>query len=143
MDTDVAPVTLQFRVEDCPWSMVAGDAENKAMIGTPGPGGLPPVFTVTVVCEVTEPAELVAVRMYVVVAAGDTLVVPAAATVPMELIDTEVAPVTLQLRAELPPVLMVAGEAAKKATIGTPAAGFTVTVTCAVVVPMALIAVST
>jgi hypothetical protein len=43
-------------------------------------GGL---VTVTVAVPVAEPAEFVAVRVYVVVAAGETLRVPEAATVPI------------------------------------------------------------
>ena len=54
--------------------MVVGDAESVAVGAEP---------TVIVTVSVTLPDELVAVMVYVVVAAGDTLREPLAGTVPM------------------------------------------------------------
>lgn len=74
MLTEVAFEVVHVSVEDWPELMLAGDAENVAVGDEP---------TVIVTLSVTLPEELVAVMVYVVVAAGDTAREPLAATVPM------------------------------------------------------------
>jgi hypothetical protein len=76
MLTVVAFVVVQVKVDDWPAVIVSGDAFNVAV-------GRPPPLTVTVAVLVIDPAALLAVSVYVVVAAGDTVLVPDAATVPM------------------------------------------------------------
>lgn len=103
------------------------------------------VVTVTFAVEVMEPAELVAVRVYVVVAVGLTLVEPFAddeVKVP-GVIARLVAPLVVQLSVLLEPELMVVGLAVKELMVGL-AGGVAVTVTFAVAVeePAALVAVS-
>jgi hypothetical protein len=66
----------------------------------------PGLVTVTVACAVDEPPLLVAVRVYVVVCAGETLV-EAPVTVPMPPIDREVAADTDQDSVELAPGAML------------------------------------
>jgi hypothetical protein len=78
-----------------------------------------------------EPTVLVAVRLYMVVAAGLTAIVPLAATVPIPLsILTLVAPTTFQLKVLVCPLLIVDGIAVKLRTVG---GATTVTVAVAVV----------
>ena len=74
IETVVAFVLDQVSVDVAPDAMDVGEA----LIVTVGG-----VMTVTVAVAVTEPAELVAVTVYVVVAVGLTDCVPDAATVPM------------------------------------------------------------
>ncbi len=85
-----------------------------------------------------------------IVAAGETLLLPVAATVPTPpLMDTEVAPLTVQLSVELPPALILAGLAVKELMTGFEGAGCcggggaapTVTVAVLVTGPAALVAV--
>jgi hypothetical protein len=102
--------------------------------------------TVTAVDAVTEPAELVAVSVYVVVAAGLTLVEPLAA---LEVNDPGaiamvVAPLVAQLSCVLAPAAIVAGVAWNEVTVGFDGGGVLATVTVAVAVtePVALLAVS-
>src|SRR5947209_7852563 len=82
------------------------------------------------------PLALVAVRVYVVVVVGDTVVLPLAATWPTPLMLTVEAPVVVQLRVACWPGLMLTGLASKRMICGLPAAaGPTWTATVAVVVP--------
>jgi hypothetical protein len=75
-------------------------------------------LTVTVAVLVTEPSALVAVKVYVVVAVGETVVeVPVTAPTPL-LIDKLVAPVTVQDRVLDWPVVIVAGLAVKEEMLG-------------------------
>jgi hypothetical protein len=85
------------------------------------------VVVVVVVGAVTEtstdlvvvPAALVDVRVYEVVTAGKTALLPDAATLPTPLLmDIEAAPVTLQLRLELVPFMMLVGLAVKELMTG-------------------------
>ena len=112
IDTEVAPVTFQDRVELCPpW--IDGGLAVKASIT-----GLPPSVTVTARVAVLWPVAFVAVSVYVVVAAGETETeVPT--TVPTTgLIDTDVAPVTLHDRTALCPAWMDGGLAANDSIVG-------------------------
>jgi len=63
----VASVELQLSVDDCPWSMAAGDAD-RFTVGT-GAGG---AFTVTVTLSLALPPSPLQVMAYVVVAPGLT-----------------------------------------------------------------------
>ena len=91
---------------------------------------------------VFEPLLLVAVRIYVVAEVGDTVFVPMDATVPISgLIETDVAPLTSQVRVATSPAAIEVLSAAKVVITGLPAV-FTVTVTGAVVLPAPLVAVS-
>jgi hypothetical protein len=76
METLVAPVTLQSRVELWPAWIDAGVAKNDAMTGTDPVG-----VTVTIAVRVAEPAEFVAVSVYVFVEVG-VMVLLAPATTP-------------------------------------------------------------
>jgi hypothetical protein len=83
-------------------------------------GAVVSVVTVTVTDLVAEPAVLVAVRVYVVVAAGDTEVeVPVTAPTPL-LIDSVGAgvPVTVHAKVDDCPCAMVAGEAVNAVMAG-------------------------
>src|SRR5680860_892762 len=76
-------------------------------------------LTATVVVAVTLPAVLVAVSVYAVVVVGFTAVVPVKATLPMALsMVTLVASVTLQLKVELSPAVIVVGLAEKELIMG-------------------------
>jgi hypothetical protein len=75
MVTDVAETVVQFRLEPWPAWMAVGDALNVITGG--------PMFTVTVVLAVTVPPLPVIVMVYVVVAVGETALVPFKATIPM------------------------------------------------------------
>ena len=102
----------------------------------------PDVVTVTFAIAVFEPEALVAVRVYVIVAVGLTLVDPLAdveVNVP-GVMAMDVAPVVAQFSMLLEPGLMVAGLAVKKLIVGAPAA-LTVTVAVMVAEPEALVAV--
>ena len=70
------------------------------------------------------PAELEAVRVYIVVVVGDIAVDPAAATLPMPgCIVTEAALETFQLRVAVPPDVMLLGEMLNKLITGIPEVG--------------------
>jgi hypothetical protein len=70
MLTDVALVVAQVSVDDCPAVMLAGFAVNVI------PGGAGAVLTVTVTLAVEFPPGPVAAKTYVVVVAGDLVIVP-------------------------------------------------------------------
>jgi hypothetical protein len=135
MERDVAPLVVQARVALWPRAIVAG-VTVKELIATLG------ARTVTVAVAVELPEALLAVSVYVVVAVGvTTFVVPV--TIPMPgLMARLIAPDTLQLRVLLCPAVRDAGDAAKAAIVGVPKAP-TDTVTDAVTLPVALVAVST
>src|SRR5438067_5078313 len=67
MDRLVAPLTVQASVLEPPRVMVAGVAEKALMVG-----GETGAVTVTVALAVTWPPGPLAVRVYVVLAAGET-----------------------------------------------------------------------
>jgi hypothetical protein len=113
-----------------------------------GGGGVYASETVTWAVAVVLPASLVAVMVYVVVAAGETSVVPEEAKVPNPgLIATDVAFDTLQLKVAELPTVMPGGLAVKELITGrlTGSGGDTVseTITCVVAatLPAALVAV--
>ena len=82
-----------------------------------------------------------AVRIYVVAEVGDTVFVPIDATVPISgLIETDVAPLTSQVRVAASPAVIEVTSAVKVVITGLPAV-FTVTVTDPVVLPVPLVAV--
>ncbi len=64
------------------------------------------------------PKTLLAVNEYVVVAVGDTAMVPLEPTEPIPVIKTEVALVTYHCKVAEPPALMVDGETLKISTNG-------------------------
>jgi len=112
----VAPVTDQESVLLEPELMVVGFAPNELIVGLLDAG-----LTVMVICWVDEPAELVAVSVYVVVAVGETDVEPLACVevkVP-GVIARLVAPEVDQLRVVLLPDVMVEGLAPKEEMAGT------------------------
>ena len=75
-----------------------------------GVGGSGTELTVVIAVLVTVPAELVAVMVYTVDAAGDTNLMPVASTRPIPWsILTELAPVTFHNRVDVPPELIVDG----------------------------------
>ena len=104
-----------------------------------------PVLAETVTCAVAvvEPALFVAVSVYVVVAAGTTVVEPLADVElrPPGVIEILVAPVVDQLKTLLEPDVMLVGLAVKELIDGLLGAS-TVTVKVEVVEPVALVAVS-
>ena len=111
----VAPVTAQLSELLEPGVMSAGLAVKVLMAGL-----LCAAVTVTVCVEVTDPAAFVAVRVYVVVAAGLMLAEPLAAVevkVP-GVMAMLVAPETDQLSLLLDPEAMLAGFAMKEAICG-------------------------
>lgn len=94
---------------------------------------VPAVCTVTVVDAVAVLLP-VAVKVYSVVLVGLTTVVPDAETIPIPwLIETVVAFVVAQVKVEVFPAMIVAGEA-ESVAVGAPAC--TVTVAVAVTVPL-------
>src|ERR1019366_3249539 len=96
--------------------MLRGLASKRMICGLPAEvtGGL----TVTVAVAVILPAGATAVRGYVVVAAGVTVVGPGAATLPTPLsMETLVAPCTNQVSVELWPPVMVLGLASKRTIV--------------------------
>jgi hypothetical protein len=110
----VAPVVAQLSVLLEPEVMLAGLAPKELITG------LVVAFTVIVTVAVFEPALLVAVSVYVVVAVGLTLVEPVAdveVNVP-GVMAILVAPVVVQLRVLLEPEFMPVGFAAKEAIEG-------------------------
>jgi len=90
-----------------------------------GAGGGGAELTVVVADLVTVPAELVALIVYTVDVAGDTILVPATSTRPIPWsILTDVAPVTFHNRVDVPPGLIVDGVLLKSPiTEGCPAGG--------------------
>jgi hypothetical protein len=117
--------------------MLAGVAMNELIVGRVA------VCTVTVAVAVTEPAALVAVRMYVVVASGLTFVVPLAeveANVPGVMVSVA-APDVAQLSVLIPPKEMPVGLAVNELIVGRFGC-VTVTVTVAVADPVLFVAVS-
>ena len=116
MAMEVAPVTDQESVLLEPELIVVGFAPNELIVGLLEAG-----LTVTVICCVAEPAELVAVSVYVVVAVGDTEVEPLAC------VEVKVPGVTAMLAAPdvdqlsvvLLPDVMVDGLAPKEEMAGT------------------------
>ncbi len=111
----VAPLVAQLSMLLEPAAMLVGLAVKELMTGSAGAA-----VTVTVTSEATDPAALVAVNVYVVVAAGLTFVEP------LEAVDVNVpgvmamvvAPETDQLSVLLEPEFMLAGAAAKEAICG-------------------------
>jgi hypothetical protein len=133
MFTDVALATLQLKVEDAPAVMLPGDAPNELIAGVPADEGVVdwvvPVAddeedvaapdTATWVEAVVLPAALEAVRIYTVVAAGATALIPLTATFPIPLSRlTLFAPVTVQLSVVLAPGPMLAGLALNEVITG-------------------------
>jgi hypothetical protein len=110
------------------------------------PGGGGEAETVTVTCLVTVPLALVADNVYVVVEAGEQGVFPETATAPIPgAMEADVAPLVFQLSVELSPELMLEGLAVKLFITGGEGGGGeaeTVTVTCLVTLPAALVAVN-
>ena len=132
MVTLVALVDVHVKVDEPPDAIVVGDA----LIDTVGTGAV--AFTVTVADDVTDPTEFVAVSVYVVVAVGDTLRLPDAATVPIPwLMVTDVAFAVLHVSVDDCPELMVVGDADSEA-VGSE---LTVTVAVSVSLPLELVAV--
>jgi hypothetical protein len=129
--TVTAPVVTQASVTGLPGDgEVGGVAVNEVIFG----GGTTVTFTVAVA--VTEPTALVAVNVYVVVAAGETSCVPVSETFPSEVILTVVAFSTTHSRVEVWPVMMVDGIAEKRMMRGrVPAMTFTVMLQDAVAEP--------
>jgi hypothetical protein len=107
--TRVAPVVVQLSLLLLPERMLAGLAAKELITGKVA------ASTATVTVVFTEPAELVAVSVYVVVAVGLTVLEPLAdADVEVPgVIATEVAPVVAQFNVLLPPTLRLAGLAVK------------------------------
>ena len=107
--------------------------------------GIPIPATVTVTGAVTDlPSALLAVRVYVVVADGDTVVLPFKVTGPTPLMLTVVAPLVVQLKVDWPPCAMVSGLASNLRICGVPVTtgtAVTVTVTFCVTVPFGPVAV--
>ena len=132
MFMEVASATLQLKVEDAPAVMLPGDALNELIAGipvvegavdgavlVPVPVPVPVPWTATCVEAVVLPTALVAVRIYTVVAAGATALVPLTATFPIPLSRlTLFAPVTVQLSVVLPPGSMLAGLALNEVITG-------------------------
>src|SRR3954447_23195441 len=90
-------------------------------IAAGNPGVEPPEpVTVTVILACADPAEFVAVSVYVVVVFGETELEAALVTSPMpESIVIDVAPLTLQVSALLEPAAIVDGDAVKDEITGT------------------------
>jgi hypothetical protein len=116
----VAPLVVQLSVLLPPAVMLARFAVNELIVGF----GFVAV-TVTVAVLVTEPALLVAVSVYVVVALGVTVVEPLADVDvnPPGLMPMLVAPLALQFNVLLVPVLMLDGLAAKELIVGMAVGG--------------------
>ena len=130
MLTVVALVTFQHSdTWPPPVGTVVGEAVKLSTLGTPAP----PTVTVTAALTEVAPSAPVAVKVYVVVAVGETLWLPFTGTVPTPLLIVTVeAPVVVQDSNEEPPLLMLVGDAAKRMILGFEAP--TVTVTLAVTV---------
>lgn len=120
--TDAALDTFQLKVDGPPAVMLLGDALNEVTVGMPvvvaGGGVLVPEISICVVAFVL-PEELLAVKIYIVLAVGATALVPLTATFPIPLSRlTLVAPVTLQLSVEVPPDVTDEGLALNEFTTG-------------------------
>src|ERR1022692_3633017 len=108
--------------------MTVGEAVKLRMPGT----APPPTVTVTAAVTEVTPSAPVAVRGYVVVVDGETLLLPFTGTVPTPLLMvTVLAPVVVQDRSEDWPWLILVGADAKRMIAGLDAP--TVTVTLAVI----------
>jgi hypothetical protein len=137
METVVAPVTSHCSIEEWPTVTTLGLAIKFTTAGFPAAG-----VTAMVVEAITEPALLVAVKVYLAVSAGDTDFVPDNGTVPIPLsMETEVAPVTSHCRLEELPAVIAFGIAEKCSIAGTPAAELTITVADEVDEPYRFVAV--
>src|SRR5690242_19588873 len=109
----VAPVTCQQSLVDVPASMFCGVATKTTTCGTA------PVATDTVSGAVTLlPSPEAAVRVYVVVVCGLTVVLPLGVTEPTPLIETLVAPLVAQLRVTCCPGWTLTGLASKRRICG-------------------------
>jgi hypothetical protein len=135
----VAPLVDQLNVLLLPEVIVVGLAVNELIVGFVGAG-----LTVTVTVLVAEPALSVAVSVYVVVAVGDTLVVPLEDVEVNEpgVMPMLVAPFVAQLKVVLPPAVIVPGLSVNDVIVGFDAAGFTVTVAELLVEPELFLAVN-
>jgi hypothetical protein len=132
MRTEVAPVVVHVSVADSPCAIDGGDTPIVAV----GGGST----TVSTVDDVTDAVVLVAVIVYVAVAAGLTVNEPVAATTPIPwLIVTVVAFVVAQESVADCPWVIDVGETPIVAVGG---GGVTVSVVVAVADPFALLAVS-
>jgi hypothetical protein len=122
MFTEVALVTLQFKMDEAPAVMLFGDALNEMIVGIPlnaGGGVVLVPETSTCVVAFMLPAGLEAVKVYIVLAVGATALVPLTATFPIPLSRlTLVAPATLQLSVEVLPDKIVGGLALNEVTTG-------------------------
>ena len=78
METEVAPVTFHCSIEEYPTLTLSGLAVKLAMTGSPADAD-----TVTMVEALVDPEPFVAINVYVVVAGGDTTLVPDSGTEPM------------------------------------------------------------
>src|ERR1019366_5049548 len=95
--------TFQHSDDWPPVAMTVGEAVKLSTLGTPPP----PTVTVTAAVTEVTPSAPVAVRVYVVVADGETLWLPFAATVPTPLLIVTVeAPVVVQDSREVCPWLI-------------------------------------
>jgi hypothetical protein len=112
----VTPPVTQLRVLLAPALMLEGLAVNEVIVGFVPSDAV----TVTVAVLVTEPVLLVAVSVYAVVADGDAVVEPLAATEvnPPGLIAMLVAPLVAQLRVVLAPALIPEGLAENSLIVG-------------------------
>ncbi|MGB7281757.1 MAG: hypothetical protein WBE13_05795 [Candidatus Acidiferrum sp.] len=133
----VAPLVTQLNVLLAPGAMLVGLAVNEVIVGSETG------ITVSVRVLVAEPALFVAVKVYVVVADGSTLVEPLADVEvnPPGLMPMLVAPLVTQLKVLLEPESMLAGLAVNEVIVGL-ANVVTVMVAVAVVDPALLVAVS-
>jgi hypothetical protein len=107
MLTDVAPVTVQNKVDGLPELIADGLLLKVLITGSAPTGGSGAELTLVTADPVTVPAELVAVKVYTVGVAGDTSLIPAKSTwpIPWSML-TDVAPVTFQNKtAELPELI--------------------------------------
>jgi hypothetical protein len=121
MFTEVALATLQLKVDEAPDVMLVGDALNVVIVGIAvAAGGVALVpDTNTCVVALLLPEEFEAVKVYIVLSVGATALVPLTATFPIPLSRlTLVAPLTLQLRVEVPPDAMDDGLALNELTAG-------------------------
>ena len=139
IDTAVALVVTHDSTVVLPDITLVLDAVNV----TVGAGAT--TVTVTVLVAGVVPAAPVAVMVYVVVVVGDTVTLPDATLlcepIPL-LIDTVVALVVTHDNTALLPLVILLGVATKLDTTGSLVTGmFTVTVTCAVLVPPEFLAV--
>ena len=109
METVLAPEVLQLKVDCPPAAMLFGLATKRTICAVVA-------STVTVTGAVTVlPSAPVALIVYVVVVAGETVALPLAATLPMPgKMDTVVAPEVVQLKVDCPPAAMVLGLATKR-----------------------------